>query len=267
MISNIDSNYKSICKLFNFSKESACDINKKILLEMAKDKKERPKQKTNLGNCLSDFTCKSNYKYDPVFDKQIKKLRPDWFYWPESNKKTLLEMATKGENRPSQKTKSGLALSIYTNKSSSYDPVFDKKIRKLRPDWFVTQSEKANEKKLELIRIAKNGENRPKKKTKLGSLVDYTCKTSGVYDPVFDKQIRELRPDWFVTVSEKANEKKLELIRIAKNGENRPKQKTKEANALCRYTTKGTSYDESFDKLIRKLRPDWFKNPTPLPIN
>ena len=29
------------------------------------------------------------------------------------------------------------------------------------------------------------------------ALANYICKSSGTYDPVFDKKIRELRPDWF----------------------------------------------------------------------
>ena len=47
--------------------------------------------------------------------------------------------------------------------------------------------------------MAKNGEDRPTRRgTKIGtSLTSYTTKSSLAYDPVFDKTIRTLRPDWF----------------------------------------------------------------------
>jgi hypothetical protein len=119
---------------------------------------------------------------------------------PDRNKQLLLEMADKGGPRPSQKTKIGRSLSEYTKPSSvMYDAKFHKKMKKLRPDWFWSQTEIAGQKKKELIRMAKNGEDRPSHdKTRLGqALSNYTRKSSEAYDPVFDKTIRKLRPDWF----------------------------------------------------------------------
>jgi hypothetical protein len=118
----------------------------------------------------------------------------------DHKKQLLLEMAGNGEPRPSQKTKIGRALSEYTKPSSiMYDAKFHKKMKKLKPDWFWSQTEVASQKKKELIRIAKNGEDRPSHdKTKLGqALSNYTRKSSPAYDPAFDKTIRKLRPDWF----------------------------------------------------------------------
>jgi hypothetical protein len=82
-------------------------------------------------------------------------------------KQKLIEMAKRGEPRPSQqKTKEGHYLSSYTIKSSSsYCPEFDKTIRKIRPDWFVKSSDEGRQK---LIEIAKRGEPRPNYKTKIG---------------------------------------------------------------------------------------------------
>jgi len=53
-------------------------------------------------------------------------------------KQLLLASAKRGELRPNQKKHPlGGALSDYTSKSSnSYDPVFDKQIRKEAPHWF-----------------------------------------------------------------------------------------------------------------------------------
>jgi hypothetical protein len=53
---------------------------------------------------------------------------------------------------------------------------------------------------------------------------------------------------------------KQKLIDIAKSGEKRPSRKTKEGRCLCSYTDKSSeSYCPKFDKLIRKLRSDWFR--------
>lgn len=79
MISKIDSNYDAICKLFNFSKETTTDINKKLLLQMAKNGEDRPHWKLKISKSLTTYTSKKNKTYDPVFTEQIKKLRPDWF--------------------------------------------------------------------------------------------------------------------------------------------------------------------------------------------
>jgi hypothetical protein len=119
---------------------------------------------------------------------------------PDRNKQTLEEMAGNGEPRPSQKTKIGKFLSDYTKPSSMmYDAKFHRKMKKLRPDWFWSQTEVAGQKKKELLRMARNGEKRPGyEKTKLGqALSNYTRKKSPAYDAVFDKTIRKLRPDWF----------------------------------------------------------------------
>lgn len=141
MISNINSNYKSICKYFNFAKKSI-DVNKKLLLELAKSGANRPSQKTKLGKRLSDYTKKTSSTFDANFNFEIRRIRLDWFLSQsqivKKKKKKLLQMAKNEEKRPSyDKTKIGKDLSNYTRKSSLvYDPEFDKTIRKLRPDWF-----------------------------------------------------------------------------------------------------------------------------------
>ena len=90
----------------------------------------------------------------------------------------------------------GNVLYNYTSKNChSYDPKFDQYIKQLRPDWF---EDKVQIKKDQLIEIAKNGDQRPNKKHPLGeALVNYTNKKKGSYDPIFDRIIRALRPDWF----------------------------------------------------------------------
>ena len=56
----------------------------------------------------------------------------------------------------------------------------------------------ADQKRQQLLDMAKNGEPRPKQKDPLGmEFVSYTRKKSDCYNFSFDCEIRKLRPDWF----------------------------------------------------------------------
>lgn len=200
MISNIDSNYYAICKLFDFKKKNSADINKKILLGMAKNGQERPRWNTKIGRALIMYTCKFSSGYDGAFTRQIKILSPSWLLGrSEKNKTTLLNMAKNGEPKPKSTTKIGKAFISYTCKSSRIrDFNFIKQITEHSPNWLASKSERLNNTKQILIKMAKNGEEKPHWKTKLSkSLTSYISKKSKTYDPVFTKQIKKLRPDWF----------------------------------------------------------------------
>ena len=186
---------------------NTADTKKEKLLKLAKTGAKRPSKKTQLGTALGRYTNKSSQCYDPVFDKEIIGLRPDWFEnTADKNKKKLLELARSGTDRPNHRSDSSTAerrldssLHSYIHKSSDcYDPIFDEEIHKLRPDWFMKQSDKI---KNELLELAKSGAKRPSQNSKdetTKKLGRALCRYIGIYrDPVFDKKIRELRPDWF----------------------------------------------------------------------
>jgi len=178
------------------------------------------------------------------------------------NKRELIQIANKGGDRPSRKTKLGRVLSNYTCKlSGSYCPKFDKTIRELAPHWFLSRMKIANQKRQKLIKMAKNGKDKPHWKSKLFQYFkSYITKSSGSYCPKFYRTIKKFAPSWLLSRKQVSNQKKQELIRMANSGENRPKQKTKIGCALSSYTKKSSlAYDPVFDKLIRKLRPDWFE--------
>jgi len=181
---------------------------KQQLLEIAKNGHPRPRG--NLGGCLSSYTNifpsdRGQGCYDPVFDREIRALRPDWFEnLPARNvvcvlasKEKLLEIAKNGLPKPKYGTKDGARLKRFVKT----DPVFAIKIRNLRPDWFANTSDL---KKQQLLEMAKNGHPKPKDAKLRACLYTYTSifpsdKGRGCYDAVFDKEIRELRPDWFPT--------------------------------------------------------------------
>ncbi len=235
--------------------------NKAELIALAKAGAKRPIQRTVLGNALWHYTNKSSSSYDPKFDKIIKSLRLDWFKSSAQKKKEeLIVLAKAGTKRPSTKTSSlGIALSNYTrNNRNTHDPEFDRLIRGLRPDWFENTADKN---KQEMITLAKSGAARPSWKTALGrALKSYIDKNGGCYDAKFDRLIRSLRPDWF-RVADSSAKKKQELISLAKSGAKRPIRKTALGMALNSYTSKSSDcYDPEFDKLIKSLIPDWFKD-------
>ena len=118
------------------------------------------------------------------------------------NKQELLARAARGEDRPNKKKGPlGIALCNYTRlKSGCYDPVFDQQIRQAAPHWFL---DTAAVKKAELLARAARGEDRPavhgKNKHPLGQVLGiYTNPKDNMYDPVFDQQIRQVAPGWFI---------------------------------------------------------------------
>jgi len=171
------------------------------------------------------------------------------------NKRKLIEMAKNGEDKPGCLTKDGRRLYSYTCKFfTSYDESFTKLIYKLRPDWFLKSSDIMKQK---LIKMAKDGKNRPHNRTKEGAAIRrYLDKKSSSYCEEFSILIKKLRPDWFVKPSDAMKQK---LIMMAKSGKDRPKKNTKEGRALQRYMHHKNYCCKSFVKIIKELAPNWFK--------
>jgi hypothetical protein len=178
-----------------------------------------------------------------------------------NKKKQLLEMAKRGEGRPSKRRHElGSAFSTYVGvKGRCYDPDFTNQIKELAPHWFIDKGDSANKKKQPLLEMAKSGEQRPSQKTKLGqSLSNYIRTTSSSYDPGFTKQIKELAPHWFI--NQNPNDKKKQLLEIAKKGEERPNWKSKLGQNLRSYINDNYKcYDPDFTKQIKELAPHWLK--------
>jgi hypothetical protein len=217
-----------------------------------------------LGELLVSYTSKKSSSYDPKFDKAIRERHPNWFVDTAlENKKRLLTMA-KGCKCPISTTTLGSALRRYTYKNSnSYDPNFDKDIRKKQPDWFVYVP--VASKKQQLLEMPV-GCKRPYRSGKdehpLGrAFYEYIRPTAKMYDPDFDKAIRAKHPEWFADVDVKAEKKRLLLSMPV--GCPRPNQGEHPLGVvLSAYTGKRRSvYDSEFDKAIRARQPGWFSVP------
>ncbi len=238
--------------------ENSADENKKILLEMARRGEPRPNSKTTtIGKALSMFLVINRPGYDKNFDDQIREEGSHWFVTNE-NKQKLLKMAKNGEKRPHSRTYIGRALNRYICESACFDNDFYNQIKELAPKWFEKSSEK--NKKI-LLEMARRGEQRPSKhKTKLGEyLRSYTSKIKNGYDSSFDNEIRRIAPRWFEKTSD---ESKKILIKMAQ--ENKPKPSVRNSSIgrkLRSYTdlSQDRTFDEVFNKLIRKLAPHWFR--------
>jgi hypothetical protein len=176
---------------------------------------------------------------------------------PTDSKSILLAIASCGGEKPHYKTSLYIRLCSCTNKKNiQFDKEFNKKIRELRPDWFLPRSLRTENKKNKLLSLAKNKKPRPSHKDKLyRDFCCYTNKKNKRYDKVFDKKIRSLRPDWFLTRPEVADINKNKILSLR----TKPKRSTKLGVALKNYISKSSqAYDAHFNKQVRKLKPYWF---------
>lgn len=117
-------------------------------------------------------------------------------------------------------------------------------------------------KKMTLMSMAYNNEPRPSDKSSLGrSLRQYTYPDSGSYDPVFHKELLEVRPQW-LSKKYDSNAKKQRILELASSGASRKDLVDCDLDTPLRgYTTlNNSSYDPDFSKLVRTVAPQWFKS-------
>jgi len=261
--------------LQNEARKLQIDQIKKTLIAGAVAGAPKPRntvREVGLQQHLLRFTRQRDGMYDPVFDAEIRRLRPDWF---ASNggvaalKQRLIELAREGAPRPSSTAKDpheqqlGALLRLCTAASdATRDDDFNHLIRGMRPDWFVTI---AATRKAELLRLAKSGVKLQDLPTKLRSalLYAYTRKTSKSFDAVFNAEIRRVCcHDWFRT---SADDKREKLLEWARSGRARPSPTAKDpverrlGCALKYYTRSPNAANVMFTHEIKAARPDWFR--------
>lgn len=203
MITTTKSKKSDIAKYFA-EKPSQFNLSKLELIEMAKSGKDKPGCRSTLGDRFIRFVSKSSKAYDANFRKKIEEIRPEWlitvFDKAAENKKTLMQMAKNGENKPSHNSKFGIYLRRYTNKNSDcYDENFHKKIQKISPNWLLRKRVvNCFFKKQEIILFAKMGYKRSELSASHEStLMGSVCKSHTSYDENFAKLIKNLSPSWF----------------------------------------------------------------------
>ena len=187
-------------------------------------------------------------------------------------KAKLMILAKDGKEKPLERgsgEEHNLSRSLRRFTSTSYkvyDVNFDRKIRKLRPEWFIPSSKLKKEK---LLKMASSGCKRPssasdnKETRSLGTaLIVYTNSNAVSYDRKFSFRIKQERPDWF---QDTVKVKKDKLLKLAANGDERPNKRSKNDSerslglALRDYVNANSSrYDEEFCTKIKKISPNWF---------
>jgi superfamily II DNA or RNA helicase len=168
----------------------------------------------------------------------------------EENKRLLLEMAKRGDTRPTRELKIGRFLNAVTSSTPIHDSHLSNALRAIRPDWF--RNSRLEDSKRKIIELASSGFPRPDHKSRLGAfLVSYTSgKTPR--DSTFNHEIRKLRPDWFRDTKKASLDAR--VLEMAKKGESRPNSKT----ALGKWLTRRLCRDTRFSEIVRRMRPDWF---------
>tara|TARA_R110000868_G_scaffold66014_14_gene197082 strand:- start:12804 stop:14897 length:2094 start_codon:yes stop_codon:yes gene_type:complete len=110
-----------------------------------------------------------------------------------------------------------------------------------------------------LLQMAKNNELRPKYPTSLAiCLGNYTNYKNKCYDEKFTNSLESLRPDWFIDI---ALNSRNELLDLAKNQKNKPKQATKLGWILNGYLMRKFPSLEikEFIKKLKEYAPFWFE--------
>lgn len=269
------------------SRQGESDIKKKRILEMAVSGAERPsvksknKEISNLGRALDYYASKKCI--DTRFCELIRKTAPHWFISPQEkiveNKRNLIQIAKTGKDKPSKDFSNEREKQLYrsfhkyVNKECpQYDEEFTKKIKEVAPTWLITARDKVNQKKERLLQMAREGKDRPSPSSKNKDvalmaipLKDYTNKSKGSYDQKFVAALQEIAPDWFLTPQRRAELKKQQIVKWAKDGGNRPRRRSdvKEEERLyttfTNFTTRtSVCFDEEFVAELKRIRPDWF---------
>jgi len=203
-----------------------------------------------------------------LFDKKIRRLRPNWFENTANTKKEMLfVLARQGKTRRAAMKATNGALGEFTERRRVYDPVFDTKIRRLRSDWFV---DPVDTKKQQIRKLAEDpAQKRPRDLSKrLAERQLATALRRYARDPAFAREMRSKRPDWFRSTADKMRlqAKRNTLLALAKQGAPRPlqsKANSRELVALSRTLSQLTNpsdetYDEEFTKTVKQLAPHWF---------
>jgi hypothetical protein len=227
---------------------------KKILLAMQKKPSEKSKdpEERAWGGRLRSYIYEGSRSYDPDFHSLIKTEKPEWLNSSQTGKKIdamdntpKLEKQNRILSLKDEPTKKdGRVFYQYYAyiyyKSRQFDPDFVERIYLERPEW--TNEYKLYDRACQIIK-----ENIGKSKRS----ADYSKL------PTADSSGRKKRS----ANNKIGNQQSLLTLR------NRPSQKSKDpeerrlAGALNSYTTKaGGSYDMEFDRLIRAVKPEWYKH-------
>jgi hypothetical protein len=266
-----------------------------MLIKLARHGDPRPRLGTLLGQAFTAYTTLLGKSFDAKLTETLRSLRPDWFGLPARVRPErvgideakaavslpspsrsayaihqmhdLLEIARRGEDRPSFVSPEGQALASFVSPSASrYDETFSTVIRQICPEWFRTGQETARTDpagiKQRLLAEAIAG-HRLGDDADRAALRAYTTLRQGTFDPEFTKLVALVAPDWLPNPRYFASDRETNkdaLFRVAAAGRVKPSRKTKLGQVLSTYVSeRHRSHDREFTRRLRDLRPDWFE--------
>lgn len=255
MINNITPNYTCLIDRINCKKISAKERvknNKKMFIEMALNGEPRPNKHTHpMGAVFSSYTSPSQPTFDEKFTNTIKRIKPEWILPKyEIYKKTLIKLIKAKKPKPNFKTKEGSAFADFTNpKRKSFDPKFYLFVKKNAPDWLESSMTMATKSKQKIIELAKKGLSMNQIKQKIKTFPNYMRNNS--CNKKFRQELKRIRPEFFLTRSEIACEKKKKALLFAKNNK-------KPDPVLLRHVYRWVHKDDKFREEMIRLSPSWY---------
>jgi len=169
----------------------------------------------------------------------------------EGNKKKLLEMARNGASRPKSKTKLGDRLCRYSSPCSSYDDVFTKELRSIRPDWF-DDTDRGLDNLEVLLSLDKrpNGRSEDPEEARLGRAIQ----NMKINRPELFNKLKKAKPHWFIDDQSFANLKVLLLLKERPSAKSKNPEHARLGEAIM---TMKKHRPELYDQLT-KAKPNWF---------
>jgi hypothetical protein len=213
------------------------NVNPEIVLIEEVDSLERLDERESfwIAHCRAIGQAECNFKDGGAFS--VRNLKECWatrnkelgLQTTDEKKTTLLGMP-EGSPRPKKIENMGLT-DCTTRTKDAYDEEFDKRIRIKFPHWFNDTRIAANKEKLLSLPLTSF---RPTQGKDFG-LSDYIKPNGNVFDPVFDKAIREKFPHWF-DGSKRAENGKIQA-KILNNGNSKKETVIVYDNIPAKYLT------------------------------
>jgi hypothetical protein len=238
--------------------------NKQIYLDMIAQGKHRPHETTYLGKMLNSYTSKG-CSYRPGLKQELIDSGGEYWFLDsrfEAQRQEALQLVRDRKPRPLVNTKLGRALSQYLSAGGPrFRPEFRAEIiEKGGAYWFYDERYEQN--RTELLRMARNGLERPNFKTQLGAALDRYCVVNG---PTYRQGLKEElvaagAARWFLDLRYEDN--KRQYLEMIAEGKSRPHFSTYLGKALNSYLSdKCEKYRPGLkEELIAAGGAEWFEN-------
>lgn len=251
--------------------------NKMALLERARGGEMRPSSTSmdpverRLAHALNNYTSPTASTFDAKFNRDIRRLAPNWFdrIDPDGKDRELIRIAKESGECPNSRTSLGCRLS-HLKKSATHPITVE--LMRIRPEWFPGFWEKR------LVELADSGAPRPRRDSPEGvRLRAYSSPSHRSYRPELIDLLKRKAPAWWLSPKgfsraerglpprpapkwkQDKQGKMHQLEELAGDGARRPKMGTMLGNAFRNYTNSSSkAFVPEWTEKMRFLAPNWF---------